>query len=561
MHCDVAIIGGGPAGSTAGTLLRKYSPDLNVVILEREQFPRDHVGESQLPPISHYLHEMGCWDKVEAADFPIKVGATYRWGRTPELWDFDFLPLERFCEEPRPAKFEGQRKSTAFQVDRAIYDKILLDHAQEMGCEVRQPIRVAQVMHEEDRVIGLVLSNGETLTARYYVDASGNSAILRRALDVPTEYPTTLQNIAIWDYWQNADWAVKIGVGGTRIQIYSLPYGWIWFIPLGPTRTSVGLVVPASYYKKSGKRPEELYAKALEDEKIVAELMRNATSEGNLQTTRDWSFLASRHYGENWFLIGESAGFADPILSAGMSLAQASGRELAYTIGALDRGEFEARWLKEQFQARQEGRIRNHMRFADYWYTANAQFEDLQEFTAELARDSGLDLSPANAWAWLAQGGFINEDVSTGAGGYSLAEIRSLGQFLADVEIDKSLKEKNTFVLNLSGAEWKDRAQYDNGRIKREQAYVRGERILPISGPFGFVVDILQRESKVEGIIAAIVQAMEPHRSNPDFRTRYISEVLQAFEGMISDGWITATYDPSRPLSDLSYQSNAIHWH
>ena len=149
---DVAIIGGGPGGSTTGAMLKHYHPGLRVLILERETFPRDHIGESQLPPISAVLDEMGCWDKVEAAGFPIKVGATYRWGRSPELWNFEFLPLADFRDEPRPAKFQGQRKQTAFQVDRSIYDQILLDHARDLGCEVLEGTKVAQVLHAGDRV-------------------------------------------------------------------------------------------------------------------------------------------------------------------------------------------------------------------------------------------------------------------------------------------------------------------------------------------------------------------------------------------------------------------------
>jgi 2-polyprenyl-6-methoxyphenol hydroxylase-like FAD-dependent oxidoreductase len=89
---DVAIVGGGPAGSTCASLLRKYRSELRVLVLEREEFPRDHVGESQLPPIGKVLDEMGCWDKVEAAGFPIKLGATFKWGRSKELWDFEFFP-------------------------------------------------------------------------------------------------------------------------------------------------------------------------------------------------------------------------------------------------------------------------------------------------------------------------------------------------------------------------------------------------------------------------------------------------------------------------------------
>jgi len=254
MTYDVAIIGGGPSGSTCAAILKKYAPSLDVAIFERELFPRDHIGESLLPPISSILEEMGCWDEIEAAGFPIKVGATYRWGRHPELWDFDFVPKKQFRNEPRPAKLEGQRRLTSFQVDRSLYDKILLDKVAAIGCKVRQGTKVNRVEAKDGRIDSLELDSGEKVIARYYVDASGNSGILRRSLDIECRYPSTLKNIAIYDYWQNADWAVEIGVGGTRIQVLSLGYGWIWFIPIGPTRTSIGLVIPVDYFKSSGKK-------------------------------------------------------------------------------------------------------------------------------------------------------------------------------------------------------------------------------------------------------------------------------------------------------------------
>jgi flavin-dependent dehydrogenase len=230
---DVAIIGGGPGGSTAGSLIKKYRPELRVLILEKERFPRDHVGESQLPPLSDILYEMGCWDDVEAANFPIKIGVTYRWGKNRDLWDFEFLPLGDSKDEPRPAKYEGQRRQTAFQVDRARYDDILLRRAEALGCEVREQTRVSGVRRDGDRVTGLEIGREkEVVTARHYIDASGHIGVLRRAMGVETHVPTRLQNIAIWDYWENADWAVEIGVGGTRVQVMSVGYGWIWFIPL-----------------------------------------------------------------------------------------------------------------------------------------------------------------------------------------------------------------------------------------------------------------------------------------------------------------------------------------
>jgi flavin-dependent dehydrogenase len=558
---DVAIVGGGPAGSTAGTLLKKYGPDLRVLILERENFPRDHVGESGLPPIGHILAEMGVWDQIEAAGFPIKIGATYRWGKTKDLWDFEFVAAGNFIEAPRPAKFEGQRTMTAFQVDRAVYDDILLRHAASLGCEVREATKVVEVIREGDRVTGLRLGDGGVVTARHYLDASGHSGILRRAMGVDAEYPTSLQNIAIWDYWQNADWAIEVGVGGTRVQVMSLGYGWIWFIPLGPTRTSVGLIVPASYYKESGQRPADLYAKALSEEPRIATLMKNATSEGNLSTTRDWSFLASRTVGENWFLVGESAGFADPILAAGMTMAHAAGREAAYTILELDRGQHPKAWLREQFDRKQRGRILNHIRFADYWYTANAQFGDLKEFTSTLARDSGLDLDPERAWAWLGQGGFINEDEETGTSGFSIDQLKVLGDYISDLQPDGVLNRNNVYTLDLSGATWKERAAYKEGRIERTDAYVRDERMLPLRGTFGFLIDALQRDSRLSSLVQRIRDYTERYRYDENLRAQVIHDILQSLEALVADGWVRASHDPSMPLIDLRVQTHGgLRW-
>jgi flavin-dependent dehydrogenase len=320
LNFDVAIVGGGPAGSTLGALLKKYRPNLSVAIFERDLFPRDHVGESQLPPISHILDEMGCWEAVEKANFPIKIGATYKWGKDKELWNVDFAPAESINGQTRPGTFDKVRQTTAFQVDRAIYDKILLDHAKDLGCQVFEETKVARIATKSSSVEGLELGSGETVTARYYIDASGHSGMLRRAMNVKVDYPSTLQNLALWEYWQNAEWAVDFGQGATRIQVMSLPYGWLWFIPLGPTRTSVGLVLPVEYFKNCKQRPEELYMQAVYEDPLIADLLRNAQREDKFQTTKDWSFLAEKHFGLNWFLVGESAGFADPILSAGLTV-------------------------------------------------------------------------------------------------------------------------------------------------------------------------------------------------------------------------------------------------
>jgi flavin-dependent dehydrogenase len=558
VSCNVAIIGGGPAGSTAGSLLKKYNPDLQVAIFEREVFPRDHIGESLLPPISHILDEMGCWDKIEAANFPIKLGATYRWGKKPELWDFDFVPVDQFKEQPRPGKFEGQRRSTAFQVDRSIYDKILLDHAATLGCEVRQGVKVTAVTHEGDRVKSLTLDSGESVQADHYIDASGNSGILRRALSVECQYHSSLQNIAIWDYWQNAEWAVKIGVGGTRIQVRSLPYGWIWFIPMGPTRTSIGLVIPVSYYKQSGLKPAELYAKALQDEQTVSALLKHAQSEGNLQSTKDWSFIADRHTGENWYLIGECAGFADPILSAGVTMAHIAGQQVACTINEIELGG-EATWLKAEFGSRQRHRINTHIRFGDYWYTANEQLKELKEFTSVLAQDSGLNLTPEGAWDWISRGGFIDEESVVGSGGFGLSALKDSKDFLADLSFESPLEKNNVFLLDLVGSTTKEVASFSAGRVRKIPCFVRGERTLPVQGAIELLVRILAHESKMACILDALYKVGQQNSENREFIEGVLTEVMPSLEAMIRDGWVRASYDPKQPLAQLDRKFSGFH--
>lgn len=540
IECDVAIIGGGPGGSTVGSLLKKYDPKLKVHIFEREKFPRDHVGESLLPVISAILDEMGAWDKIERANFPVKIGATYRWGRTSDLWDFEFLPGGKFDDQQRPASYEGQRKETAFQVDRAIYDDILLNHAASLGCNVRQETAVRTVEREGDRVTGLILADGTSVSARYYIDASGHSGLLRRAMGVHVDCPTTLQNIAIWEYWRNAEWAVSLGIGGTRIQVLSLPYGWLWFIPVGPDRTSLGLVVPASYYKESGKKPAELYREAVTSDPIVSHLLRNATSEGQVLTTNDWSFVSERLTGENWFLVGECAGFADPILSAGLSLTHIGARDVAYAILALDRKEYEPEWLKGYYDTTHRYQIRQHMRFADFWYSLNGVFSDLKDEAQRIALDAGLEMSSDRAWQWLGQGGFIERHGGTSVGGYGLVLAKQIiSSFIGDTT-HYEVVGKTHFKINLEGAEKDWMADMANGRITRRRMYRRNGKILPVVGTMGWLVSVLKTELTYEELDREIQTYLVKNSPKTAEPTKGRAEVVTAIEALISEGWIIA---------------------
>ena len=555
---DVAIIGGGPAGSTVGSMLKKYAPHLSVAIVEKEIFPREHIGESLLPTTGRVLDEIGVWDQIEAAGFPIKIGATYRWGSSDDLWDFNLLETAEINpHEERPSKFEGWRMRSTFQVDRAKFDKILLDHSEKLGCHVSQGTGVDKVLCEGDTVTGLKLSDGREIEAKHYIDASGNAGILRRALGVEVEEPPALRNIAIWDHWENAEWAVSIGIGGTRIQIMSLGYGWIWFIPISATRTSIGLVCPAEYYKKSGKRPEEIYLEAVQSEPRISSLIKNAQRDGAVKATKDWSFLSKKMAGDNWFLVGESAGFADPILSAGITMTMIGAKECAYTIAEMDRGELDAAWMKEVFGERQTQRVNQHIRFANFWYSGNGHFSDLVDYTAEIAKEAGFNVDPKSAWQWLGTGGFVSlETAGAGLAGHSVEQIKNIQAMLFNEESEWAITKCNVFDLNIEDVTTGKSPVYDGGRIRIGRVLKKGKMELPIAGGFKIILEILQRETKLGPIINALRAVSAQHGPIVALSG------LEALEVLLKDGWVTGHYSSDQPLlraSDIPRTPN-IDW-
>jgi len=550
---DVAIIGGGPAGSTCATFLRKYNPELRVVVIERDEFPRDHVGESQLPTISKVLHEMGVWDKIEAAEFPVKLGATYRWGASDKLWDFNFIDPARVTDLPRPGTFEGVRTLTAFHVDRARYDKILLDHAVELGAELRQPARVSAVNTDPqspDVITGLQLDDGSTIQAQWYVDATGHVGVLRRALDIGVTYPQKLKNIAMWNYFKDAKWPVRVGKNTTRVMILSIKCGWLWYIPLTDDKVSVGFVCPADYYKQAGKTPEEMLTWAMSQEPLIAELAIDAQPLGDVQATKDWSFVADRLYGANWFLAGDAAGFADPILAAGLTLTHSGAREVAYMLLELFRAEHDEQWLKERYQDVQKTRINQHIRFADFWYAGNGIFTDIEQNTANIAKDAGLRLNPKDAFRWLSTGGF-SRDTLTSASligiDFSLV-MRATEKLTGRTKSDWAVAKHNVFKLNLRGAEEDVVPLLRDGRIIPTRCYLRGDKILPLAGYFQVIVAALEQHDAIHEFVPWIADAIAAAEGTDADLEVHMQQVMQTLESMLIEGWVWAQKDPKKPM-------------
>ena len=363
-------------------------------------------------------------------------------------------------------------------------------------------------------------------------------------MGVETSVPTNLRNIAIWDYWRNAEWAMTVGVGGTRIQVMSTSFGWMWFIPLGPDRTSIGLVVPASYYKKSGETPQELHLRAVRGDPRISELIKNATSEGKLYTTKDWSFLSDRLAGENWFLTGESAGFADPILSAGMSLAQVGARDVAYSILAMERGDYESDWLRSRYDEAHRSQIKQHIRFADYWYTHNGVFGDLKDYAREIAGDVGLEMGSEEAWQWFGQGGFIDHNGETGIGGYGIGPTKVISAAFAGDVPHHEIVDRSHFRVDLDGAEKTWTAVMENGRITRYRSYKRNGKVVSGAKFMGWLLNFLKSERSYVELTNGAAEYLAQSGVPTDKIPSYSREFFDNLEAMVSDGWVIATTVP-----------------
>jgi hypothetical protein len=240
-------------------------------------------------------------------------------------------------------------------------------------------------------------------------------------------------------------------------------------------------------------------------------------------------------------------GFADPILSAGLTLTHTGARELAYTILELDRSEHDPAWLKQHFEATQQKRVKQHIRFADFWYAANGQFTEIQELCQQIARDAGMDFTPRSAWRWFAQGGFTNDVTGqTGCGGFDLGAVKQIAQRLTKSPSKWLLNDYNVFKLNLLGAEEHAIPVYEQGRIHSAKAWTRGGRRLTATGMFGTLVELLKSASDAATIFrtlqaAAAEQLVEQHRHIG------MQHALQSLEVMVTDGWVTAKLDPSKP--------------
>lgn len=344
---DVVIIGGGPGGSSAACYLRKAG--CRVLLLEREHFPRFHIGESLLPYNRRIFEEIGVQAKLEAAGFTPKFGAQFHLGNGSKCTKFVFRE-GRFTKEPQ-----------AMQVERAVFDDILLKHAAEAGAEVSEGWTVSKVEQGHDcAAVEAASDDGvkKTFWAQYVIDASGRANVTGNQEGTREIHPR-LKKVAVFGHFHHVklDEAEKAG----DTVIVRLENKWFWLIPISKEKTSVGCVMDQAEFSACKKSPDAIFNEIVASSQPMRERMEKAGLTGKIHTTGDFSYRNKTFYGPRLLRVGDAAGFMDPIFSAGVYLAMFSGKLAAKAI--IDTLKYKDDPL-ERFHAYQE-RIIDSMKF--YW--------------------------------------------------------------------------------------------------------------------------------------------------------------------------------------------------
>src|SRR5438067_5540239 len=314
---DVAIIGGGPAGSTAATLLAKAGR--RVVVFEREKFPRFHIGESLLP------FSVGTFDRLGVRE---KLDQTFRPKFGGEITAAcGTKGVKFYCRDG----FRSQR-DRAYQVTRSEFDKLLLDHSRENGAEIREETEVTKVDFATDRVkieIETVGGAKSTIDARYLLDCSGRQTILGSLFNLKKTYDH-LQKFSVFAHYDNVE--RLSGKDATLIRMVRGLDRWFWTIPLTETRTSVGVVMDTAAFRATKLAPQVALEKFIAEQPLMVDRMKNAIRVSPVYSAGDFSYRNTRLDGERWLLAGDAAGFIDPVFSSGVFLAIMSAEKAADTL-------------------------------------------------------------------------------------------------------------------------------------------------------------------------------------------------------------------------------------
>lgn len=315
---DALVVGGGPGGASTASLLARHGR--RVLLVERQRFPRFHIGESLIPETNRFLEALGVLDRIAAAGFPVKRGAVIM---APD------------GEHERYAHFgeaQGIERPATFEVPRERFDQILLGHAEECGAQVLQGCRARSVSFSDEGVeLRIEDATGErTVAGRYLVDASGRDGFLAKRLGLRQVDPE-LRQVSVHAWYEGVVPLPPEQAGDARLVALD-GHGWGWLIPLDEGVTSVGVVVSRHRYADLPGRPAERLDAIVRSVPALAELLAGAHRVSPARVDGDYSYATRAYAGERWLLVGDAGSFLDPVFSTGVLLALASGVHAAESV-------------------------------------------------------------------------------------------------------------------------------------------------------------------------------------------------------------------------------------
>ncbi len=307
---DCVVVGGGPAGSTAGTILADHGR--STLVLERIKFPRHHIGESLIPQTYWIFKRIGMLEKLYASDFVRKESVQFVNAEGKDSKPFYFY--DRYPHEC----------SITWQVPRDRFDKMMLDNAREHGAEAHEGVNVTEVVFEGERAVGVnVRADGATkfIPAKVVIDASGQAGLIARHFKL--RYPDQgLRHAAIYAYYKDAHRDEGRNAGATIVIRTPDRHGWFWYIPLPDNITSVGVVSNIPYlFDNRGTDPMATFLEEVENCPGVRTRVANGRLISHAYVINDFSYRSKRAAGDGWVLVGDALGFLDPLYSTGVLLA------------------------------------------------------------------------------------------------------------------------------------------------------------------------------------------------------------------------------------------------
>ncbi len=328
---DAIVIGGGPAGSTVATTLAKEGHD--VLVLEKEHFPRDHVGESLLPFCYDVFEDLGVLDTMKQK-FARKPGVTFS--------NIDGSDYSNWCF----SHVIKDERYLSFHVRRAPFDKVLLDNASASGADVREGCAVKKVNFGSH--LQTVFAEGEggatEYKGRHVVDASGQSSFLARQLKCKHAYDDLNVRIAFSSHWSGIHMDESLRAGNIKIiHLGGEKLGWLWLIPLEGDRLSIGVAVNMDYYKSvrkdagtaSADWQTEFYVEEIKSSPYASKIVNGAHMIQRVEANSDFSYYAKDKYNDKYTIVGDASAFLDPIFSSGIYLALKGGQLVGKGLHAL----------------------------------------------------------------------------------------------------------------------------------------------------------------------------------------------------------------------------------